>query len=148
MRVTSTPSGLVPPPVVSLVVFLVCVLHSWTTLIGSSFMSPPVLMGQFYGSPRMYHTYFVSSNRTKLNTRGGTCPDGVKTTLILHGEEIYTPGSKNRKLMCSRYYRVDTGMTRFTQMPVAGSNAALTSCAHLSITRLSSWNYLPLPISK
>ena len=73
MRVISTPSGLVPPLVVSLVVFLgtkyvYCILGppEWVHCCG----------------PRMQHIYFVPRNTTKLTTRGGTSPDGVEMTLI------------------------------------------------------------------
>ena len=55
MRVISTPSGLVPPLVVSLVVFIVCVVHSWTALMGPSLLPPLVLMGQLERSKNAAH---------------------------------------------------------------------------------------------
>ena len=44
--------------------------------------------------PRMHYAYFVPRNTTKLTTRGGTSPDGVKMTLIRERKSTHRLGTR------------------------------------------------------
>ena len=79
---------LVPPFVVSLVVFL-------GISMCAAFLDCPIANWPIRtrGSSNDGPTYFVPKNRTKLTTRGGTSPDGVEIKQRLFLTELKTNSS-------------------------------------------------------